>query len=79
MGLKHGAYWRKDEARMSNMYLSILRAMGIEERSFADSTGTPSDSNFYPLVNCRVRLAADATARPGASGFEARRVCNSSA
>jgi hypothetical protein len=40
MGLKHGAYWRKDGARMSNMYLSILRAMGIEQESFADSTGT---------------------------------------
>jgi hypothetical protein len=46
MGLKHGTYWRKDDARMSNMYLSILRAMGIEEKSFADSTGTLSDSIF---------------------------------
>lgn len=40
MGLKHGTYWRKDEARMSNMYLSILRSMGIHEESFSDSTGT---------------------------------------
>src|SRR6476469_2271931 len=40
MGLKHGTYWRKDDARMSNLYLSLLRAMGIEEKSFADSTGT---------------------------------------
>ncbi len=40
MGLKHGMYWRKDEARMSNMYLSILRSMGIHEESFSDSTGT---------------------------------------
>ncbi|QJW94592.1 DUF1552 domain-containing protein [Frigoriglobus tundricola] len=46
MGLKHGAYWRKDDARMSNMYLSVLRAMGIEEESFADSTGTLSGSIF---------------------------------
>ena len=28
MGLKHGTYWRKDDARMSNMYLSILRSHG---------------------------------------------------
>jgi hypothetical protein len=40
MGLKHGQYWRKDEARMANMYLSILRSMGIEQESFADSTST---------------------------------------
>ena len=46
LGLKHGRYWRKDDARMSNMYLSILRAMGIEEKSFADSTGTLSGSIF---------------------------------
>lgn len=46
MGLKHGTYWRKTDARMSNMYLSILRAMEIEEKSFADSTGTLSDSIF---------------------------------
>lgn len=45
MGLKHGTYWRK-EARMSNMYLSILRAMGIEQESFADSTSTLSGSIF---------------------------------
>ena len=40
MGLKHGTYWRQDEARMSNMYLSILRSLGIEEESFSDSTST---------------------------------------
>lgn len=39
MGLKHGNYWRKDDARMSNLYLGILRAMGIGTESFADSTG----------------------------------------
>jgi hypothetical protein len=46
MGLKHGVYWRKDDARMSNMYFSILRALGIEQESFADSTGTLSGSIF---------------------------------
>ena len=46
LGLKHGAYWRKDDARMSNMYLSVLRALGIEQESFADSTGTLSGSIF---------------------------------
>jgi len=41
MGLKHGNYWRGEgETRMSNVYLSILRSMGIEQESFADSTGT---------------------------------------
>jgi hypothetical protein len=46
MGLKHGVYWRKDDSRMSNMYLSILRSMGIEAESFADSTGTLTGSIF---------------------------------
>src|SRR3954452_2410778 len=40
MGLKHGMYWRNGESRMSNMYLSILRSMGIHEESFSDSTST---------------------------------------
>lgn len=40
MGLKHGVYWRGEEGRMSNMFLSILRSMKIEEPSFGDSTGT---------------------------------------
>src|SRR5690606_8607088 len=26
MGLAHGTYWRKDDARMANVYLSILRS-----------------------------------------------------
>jgi hypothetical protein len=43
MGMKHGNYWRgKDETPMSNVYLSILRTLGIEQESFADSTGTLS-------------------------------------
>ncbi|MCA9070466.1 MAG: DUF1552 domain-containing protein [Planctomycetaceae bacterium] len=46
MGLKHGTYWRKGETRMSNIYLSILRSMGIELDSFADSTHTVSGSIF---------------------------------
>jgi hypothetical protein len=46
LGLRHGTYWRRDETRMSNMYLSILRSMGIERESFADSTSTLSGSIF---------------------------------
>ena len=46
MGLKHGTYWRQDGARMSNMYLSILRSMGIEQESFADSTSTLTSPVF---------------------------------
>jgi hypothetical protein len=46
MGLKHGTYWRNGETRMSNMYLGILRSMGIEQESFADSTGTLGNSIF---------------------------------
>src|SRR4029079_13522764 len=46
MGLKHGTYWRKPNTPMSNVYLSILRSMGIEEPSFADSTGTLHESIF---------------------------------
>jgi hypothetical protein len=46
MGLTHGQYWRKDEARMANMYLSILRSMGIEQEFFADSTSTLTSPVF---------------------------------
>ena len=46
MGIEHGSYWRDGETRMSNMYLSILRTLGIEEESFGDSTGTLSNSIF---------------------------------
>jgi hypothetical protein len=46
MGLKHGTYWRKPNTPMSNVYLSILHSMGIEEPSFSDSTGTLSESIF---------------------------------
>ena len=46
MGLKHGVHWRKPNTPMSNLYLSILRSMKIEEPSFGDSTGALSDSIF---------------------------------
>ena len=46
MGLEHGKFWRNGESRMSNMYLSILHSLGIEQGSFSDSTGTLSDSIF---------------------------------
>jgi hypothetical protein len=49
MGLKHGTYWRKGETQMSNVYLSILRSLGIQVESFADSTGTLSNSIFGKL------------------------------
>lgn len=46
MGLTHGTYWRKEETRMADIYLSILHSMGIEREAFADSTGTVSDCIF---------------------------------
>lgn len=46
LGLRHGVYWRQGENRMSNLYLSILHALGIQQESFADSTGVLSDSIF---------------------------------
>lgn len=46
MGLKHGTHWRKAATPMANVYLSILHSMGIEEPSFADSTGVLSESIF---------------------------------
>ena len=46
MGLKHGAYWRDGDTQLSDVYLSILRSMGIETGSFADSTGVVRDSIF---------------------------------
>ena len=46
MGLKHGQYWRDGETRLSNIYLSILKSMRIPVDSFADSTGTVSQSVF---------------------------------
>jgi len=46
MGLKHGQYWRQGETRMSNLYLSILRSLGIQSEAFADSTGVLHDAIF---------------------------------
>ncbi|MEZ5402573.1 MAG: DUF1552 domain-containing protein [Bryobacteraceae bacterium] len=46
MGLKQGRYWRKEGTRLADVYLSILRSMGIEMETFADSTGTLSGSVF---------------------------------
>lgn len=40
LGLRHGQYWRGGEARMSNLYLGLLRSLDIPAESFADSTGT---------------------------------------
>jgi hypothetical protein len=46
MGVRHGGYWRDGDTRMSNLYLSILRTLEIEQESFADSTGTLTGSIF---------------------------------
>ena len=47
LGLKHGQYWRSEtEARMSNLYVSILRALQVEQENFADSTGTLTSPVF---------------------------------
>jgi hypothetical protein len=46
LGLKHGLHVRQEKTPMSNLYLSILRSLQIEEPSFADSTGVLRDSIF---------------------------------
>ena len=46
LGIQHGSYWRHGENRMSNLYLSILRSMRIEQASFSDSTGTLAQDVF---------------------------------
>lgn len=46
MGLKHGTYWRDGDTQMSNVFLSILRSMGIERDSFSDSTEVLQNSIF---------------------------------
>lgn len=46
LGLKHGHYWKGGEARMSNLYVSMLRALDVPLESFADSTGTLSSPVF---------------------------------
>lgn len=39
LGLAHGRYVREGERRMTDLYLGILHALGIEEERFGDSTG----------------------------------------
>ena len=47
VGLKHGLYWKPEaETRMSNVHLSILRTMGIEQESFSESTSTVNSPVF---------------------------------
>jgi hypothetical protein len=46
LGLKHGRYWRQNDARMSNLFLSILRTLKLDVEAFGDSTGTLGDSIF---------------------------------
>lgn len=46
LGLRHGTFWKSNEVRLSNVYLSILRSLGIPAESFADSTGTAGDAIF---------------------------------
>lgn len=45
LGLRHGAHLKFDEDRvpLSNMLLTLLHAMGVERKSFADSTGDLPD------------------------------------
>ena len=46
MGLKHRQYWKSGGTRMTDMFLSILHSMGIEQRGFSDSSGTAFDTLF---------------------------------
>lgn len=46
LGLSHGRMVRDGEKRMADLYVSILRALGIEQASFADSTGALGDPVF---------------------------------
>jgi hypothetical protein len=46
MGLRHGTYWKDGETHMSNVYLSILRSMGINVDSFSDSSSVLDTSIF---------------------------------
>lgn len=46
LGLRHGSYWRQDEGKMANLYLSILQSLGIDASGFADSTGTLATDVF---------------------------------
>ena len=46
MGLKHDQYWRNGKTRMSDVFLSILHSLGVEEETFADSTKTGAREVF---------------------------------
>ena len=46
MGLHHGQYWRNGKTQMSDVFLSILHSMGIEEDTFADSSKTAARGLF---------------------------------
>ena len=46
LGLAHGRSVRDGEKRLANLYVSILRALGIGQESFADSTGPLGDPVF---------------------------------
>ena len=38
MGLKHDQYWRNGKTQMSDVFLSVLHSLGVDEETFADST-----------------------------------------
>ena len=46
MGLKHNQYWRNGKTQMSDVFLSILHSLGVEEETFADSTKTAAREVF---------------------------------
>lgn len=46
MGVQHGKYWRQGENRMSNLFLSMLHTLGIQQEAFSDSTGTLATDVF---------------------------------
>ncbi len=46
LGLRHGKYLQTGEARMANLYLSILHSLGVASESFADSNGTLATDVF---------------------------------
>ena len=66
MGLKHGIYWRGEgETRMSNVHVSILRALGVGQESFSDSTGTVIAARTLPARKTRARGAKASALPPG--------------
>ena len=46
MGLKHDQYWRNGKTQMSDVFLSILHSLGVEEETFADSKHTGAREVF---------------------------------